>query len=63
MVGVIVLLAATLTKNVYVYNLKVAAEISAEGMERYNTNLNMQTMLTREVVVTMSSESEGKDVK
>ena len=52
-----------LEKNVYRYYLNVAAEISAEGMEKYNTNLNRQIMLTREIVVTMSSESEGKEVK
>lgn len=52
-----------LEKNVYIYYLDVAAEISSEGIETYNTNLNKQVMYTREVVVTMSSESEGKEVK
>ena len=52
-----------LEKNLYIYSLKVAAEIKAEGIETYNTNLNKQVMYTREVVVTMSSESEGKEVK
>ena len=52
-----------LDKNVYQYELGVAAEINAEGIETYNTNLNLQYMLTREVTVTMTSESEGKEVK
>jgi len=52
-----------LDKNVYQYELEVAGEISGQGIENYNTNLNYQIMQTREVVVTMSSESEGKEVK
>ncbi len=52
-----------LEKNVYMYPLEVAAEINAEGIETYNTNLNTQVMFTREIVVSMSSESEGKEVK
>lgn len=52
-----------LDKNEYMYELNVAAEINAEGIDTYNTNLNTQDMFTREITVTMSSESEGKEVK
>ena len=52
-----------LDKNEYIYNLEVAAEIKATGIETYNTNINYQEMYTREITVTMSSNSEGKDVK
>ena len=43
------------------YNLNVAAEIKAEGIEPYNTNLNKQTMYTREVVVSIENKVKGAE--
>lgn len=59
----IIMYPKNLEKNVYKYSLEVAGEVNAESTEKNNTNLNIQTMYTSEIVVTMTSDSEGKEVK